>query len=118
MPSTAAARVEAPLRRQRPAARPRKRERPKHRVAGGALWIVLVAALLAGVVAMNVAVLRLNVASDKIARQRAALLAKNAELKSQLSSAAATARIQSLAHNRLGLVPADPDQTVYIRLGK
>jgi hypothetical protein len=73
---------------------------------------VLVAALLAGVVAMNVAVLRLNVASDKIGRQRAALLAKNAEL------AAATARIQSLAHHRLGLVPADPDQTVYIRLGK
>src|SRR6266511_4103572 len=111
MPSTAAVRVEAPV-KTRSNRRVERSARPKHRVAGGVLWIVLVTALLAGVVAMNVAVLQLNVASDKIARQRAALLAKNAELKSQLSSAAATARIQSLAHNRLGLVPADPDQTV------
>jgi cell division protein FtsL len=80
------------------------------------LWIAIVAALLAGVVATNVAVLRLNMTLDRLGRERADLRAQNAALASQLSSAAAAPRIQTLAAKRLGLVQATPDQTTYVKL--
>src|SRR6266511_6092152 len=98
--ATWAARVEeAPAPRSAP--RVVRRER---RVTGGVLWIGLVAALLAGVVATNVAVLRLNMKLDRLGRDRADLRAENAALSSQLSIAAAAPRIQTLAAGRLGLV--------------
>ena len=100
-----------------PAPRPlrhvRRRER---RLTGGVLWIAIVAVLLAGVVATNVAVLRLNMGLDRLGRQRADLRARNAELQSQLSTAASAARIQGLAARRLGWVPATGDQTTYFNL--
>jgi cell division protein FtsL len=80
------------------------------------IWIALLAVLLAGVVALNVAVLRLNMRYDKLGRTKVDLVARNAELQSELSSAAATQRIQQQAHSRLGLVAANPDTTKYIRL--
>ena len=77
---------------------------------------MLLAVLLAGVVALNVAVLRLNMRYDKLGRTKVDLVAQNAELQSQLSSAAATQRIQQQARSQLGLVAANPDTTKYIRL--
>ncbi len=97
----------------RPAPRVVRRER---RVTGGVLWIGIVAALLAGVVAMNVAVLRLNMALDRLGRERLDLRAQNAALSSQLSSAASAPRIQALATKRLGWVQATSDQTTYFTL--
>jgi cell division protein FtsL len=88
----------------------------RSRVTGGVIWIVLLAVLLAGVVALNVAVLRLNMRYDKLGRTKVDLVARNAELQSQLSSAAATQRIQQQARSQLGLVAANPDTTKYIRL--
>ena len=44
-------------------------------VAGGIVWIVVLGVLLAGVVAMNVAVLRLNMGLDRLGRERASLIA-------------------------------------------
>jgi cell division protein FtsL len=85
-------------------------------VAGGVVWIVVVAVLLAGVVAMNVAVLRLNVQRDKLDTERAHLRAEKQELASQLSMAAASPRIQLQAQKQ-GLVPADPAETAFVRLG-
>jgi cell division protein FtsL len=76
-----------------------------------------VAVLLAGVVALNVAVLRLNVQLDKVNAERTRLRADKQALASQLSLAAASPRIQELAR-REGLVPADPTQTTYVRLGR
>jgi cell division protein FtsL len=102
-----------PQRQPRPAPRVVRRER---RVAGGVIWIALVAGLLAGVVAMNVAVLRLNMKLDHLGRERADLRAENAALSVQLSSAASAPRIQGLAAKRLGLVQATPDQTSYVKL--
>src|SRR6202795_3695718 len=95
-----------------PRSRPRvvKRER---RVTGGVFWIGIVATLLAGVVATNVAVLRLNMKLDSLGRERADLRAQNAELSSQLSSAASAPRIQKLAAKRLRLVPAAPHPTTH-----
>jgi cell division protein FtsL len=86
-------------------------------VTGGALWIALAALLLAGIVALNVAVLRLNVQLDKLNAERTRLRADKQALASQLSLAAASPRIQRLAQ-REGLVPADPTQTTYVRLGR
>jgi hypothetical protein len=74
--------------------------------------------LLAGVVALNVAVLRLNLQSDQLAEERARLRAESAELSSKLAVRAASARTSSLARNRLGLEPADPATTTYLDLAE
>jgi len=81
------------------------------------VWIAVVAVLLAGVVALNVAVLRLNVQLDQLDGQRAQLRAEKQALASQISMAAAAPRIQLRAQQRYGLVPADPAETTYVRLG-
>jgi cell division protein FtsL len=119
MATWAAARAEEHLvpARPRPRSRPRPtRRRRERRVSGGVLWIAVVAVLLAGVVATNVAVLRLNMKLDRLGRERSDLKAQNAELSSQLSSAASAPRIQRLAARQLGLVQASSDQTSYFRL--
>jgi cell division protein FtsL len=111
--ATWAAEAERPEPRPRPTPKLVPRER---RVRGGVLWIGIVAALLAGVVATNVTVLRLNMKLDELGRQRADLRAQNAALSVQLSSAASAPRIQGLAARRLGLVQATTDQTSYVTL--
>ena len=103
-------------RRPRPAPKRRARAR-RHGVAGGVVWIALTAVLLTGVVALNVAVLRLNVRMDKLNAEREKLRADRQALATQLSLAAASPRIQSLARSN-GLVPADPMQTTYVQLGR
>jgi cell division protein FtsL len=113
------ARVESPRvarPRTRPAARPSVRRRTRTRPFGGVVWIVVLAVLLAGVVAVNVAVLQLNVRLDELGRERIELRGETKRLSSQLSSASATARIESEARTRLGLVRADPELTYYVQL--
>jgi cell division protein FtsL len=105
-----------PKSRPRPRPAPKARRAPRNRVAGGAVWIGLVAFLLSGVVALNVAVLRLNVRFEELGQERSKLRADNAELGSEIASRAAAARIQGIARGRLGLVPAAPDQWTYLDL--
>jgi cell division protein FtsL len=111
-----AARKEAAKSRPKTRAVPRRLARSRG-MAGGVAWIVFVATLLAGVVALNVAVLRLNVQLDQLAREKRELRAGNNELASQLAAVEASGRIETLARTRLGLVPAQPDQTTYVTLG-
>lgn len=93
------------------------RSRPRPRIlAGGVVWIVLFAVLLAGVVAVNVSVLRLNIELDQVGRERSELKGDIAGLRAGLSSASATARIERIAEKELGLEQADPDTTTYLRL--
>jgi cell division protein FtsL len=98
------------LRRRRPA------RSFRGALGGGVLWIVVIGALLAGVVAVNVLVLRLNVRLDELGHTRAELKAEIATARAQLSSASSNARIESEASSKLGLVPADPNSTTYLRL--
>jgi hypothetical protein len=106
-----------------PAATPARRRAPARRVrrrgvAGGIVWIVALATLLAGVVALNVAVLELNLRLDRLSRERADLRATTAQLESELSRAGAPQRSGAAARSRLGLVQAGPDQMHFVQLGK
>jgi cell division protein FtsL len=108
-----------PRSRPRPKATARRAARRKQRgVAGGLAWIVVAGVLLAGIVALNVAVLRLNVRLDRLNTEREQLRGGNAAIASQLSSAAASPRIQNLARERLGLVLADPATTTYVDVSR
>ena len=89
---------------------------PVARARGGVLWIAISGILLAGVVFVNVAVLRLNLALDSTNAERVKLHAQDAALQSQLSSTLASPRIQSLAAKQFGLVYADPSQYGYVNL--
>jgi cell division protein FtsL len=101
--------------RARAARMPRKRT---WALSGGVVWIVALALLLAGVVAVNVAVLRLNLQLDEAGRERTELKTDIAGLRSEISSAAATTRIERLAEGELGLVAIEPEDTTYIQLGR
>ena len=109
-----------PARRPRTAGRPaapvRSRRRPaQRRVRAHIVWMVLLALLLSGVVAVNVAVLRAHVAVTRLDEQRAQLQAQNQALASELSAASSAPRVEAAAH-RLGLVQAPAADTTYLDL--
>ena len=115
----AEATVTAPARtRAEPKSRPKPKTRAKRRARshGAILWIAVSAVLLAGVVFVNLGVLRLNLAVDRATQNRDKLRAENAALQSQLSAALASPRIQAQAHKTDGLVPADPSSIGYVDL--
>jgi len=110
----------APAPQPRAPAAPRRRAKPVahgRRLTSWIVWISLFAVILAGVVALNVAVLRANVAVNKLDRQEAQLQEQNAALASQVSAASASLRIEGAAR-KLGLVPAPAADTAYLDLGK
>jgi hypothetical protein len=110
--------VAAPAPRPRPRAVPRSRPRARQRrLRGGVVWIAAFAAVLAGVVALNVAVLRVNMHVSRLDREQLELQAQNAALSSNVSSAASAQRIEQAAH-ALHYVPAPATDTSYIELGK
>ena len=103
----------------RPRANPRRgRRHAEARARGGIVWIAVSGILLAGVVFVNVAVLRLNLALDSSTSERTKLRAQNAALQSQLSSELASSQIQTRAAKELGLVYVDPSQYRYVNLAK
>ncbi|MGH2933018.1 MAG: hypothetical protein ACRDL2_00680 [Gaiellaceae bacterium] len=113
--------VPAPVRRPR-AAKPKTRPRPRarqrqRRLTPGIAWIAAFALLLTGVVALNVAVLRANVAVNNLDQKQVELQAQNAALASQVSSASASIRIEQAARH-FGLVPAPATETSYLDLSK
>jgi cell division protein FtsL len=101
-------------RERRPRAAPRRRAEGR-RLRGGLVWISLFAVLLVGVVAINVAVLRANMALNNLNQQQLQLESQNQTLASQVSSAGSSLRIEQAAH-RLKLVPAQAADTSYLDL--
>ena len=107
-----------PARRPRPTPKPRPRTRPRsRRVTSGIVWISAFAVLLAGVVAINVAVLRVNMRLNDLNQEQLQLQAQNQSLASNVSSAASSLRIEQIAQ-RLGLRPASAADTSYLDLGQ
>ena len=102
----------------RPKPKPKTQAKAKTRARSGILWIAVSGVLLAGVVFVNVAVLRLNLELDKATQQRSKLHAENAALQSRLSSQLASPRIQAIARQQDGLVDADPSMIGYVNLGR
>src|SRR5207248_7290880 len=83
---------------RRPAQKPRPRTRPRsRRVTGGIVWISAFTVLLAGVVAINVAVLRVNMRLNDLNQEQLQLQAQNQSLASNVSSAASSLRIEQIA---------------------
>jgi hypothetical protein len=105
----------APRPRPKPRAAPRRKAKAKAGVAGGLAWIIVASVLLAGIVALNVAVLRLNIRLDHMNTEREELRAENAALGAKLSGAVSSPRIQALA-KQSGFVPADPTTIGYVDL--
>ena len=103
--------------RPRPQSRTSRRRAPALRLTGGIFWISAFAVLLAGVVAVNVAVLRVNIRLNDLNKRQLQLQAKNQTLASQVSSAGSSLRIEQIAH-RLGLQPAPASDTSYLDLGR
>jgi hypothetical protein len=119
MPPAQAAVVTAPSRarpRPKPALKAKARTRRKARSRGAIIWIAVSAALLAGVVFVNLLVLQMNLKVDKATQERSLLRASTAQLQSQLSAALASPRIQAQARRVDGLVPADPSTFGHINL--
>ncbi len=105
----------------RPAARParatpRRKQKAQRGVRGGIVWIVFLATLLTGVVAINVAVLRQNMQLESYTNERGQLRDQNLELRSRLSQVSSPIYVKRIAQRRLGLVQAGPEQTTYIQL--
>jgi len=99
-------------RRRRAQAGEIRRTRP----LAGVAWIAVLAVLLAGVVAVNVAVLQLTMRVDGANRDKAGLQADIARLESERSSEGSSYRVQQLAQEKLGVVQADPSTTTYVEL--
>jgi len=113
---------ELPAPRPRPARPPRAAPRVRgraqgRRLTGGIFWIAAFAVLLAGVVAMNVAVLRVNIRLNDLNKRQLQLQAQNQSLASRVSSAGSSLRIEQIAH-RFGLQPAPATDTSYLDLGR
>jgi cell division protein FtsB len=110
-PSRAPARARPATPRDRSERRPARR---RLRVTRSLLWIGVVGALLAGIVALNVAVLQMRIERGRVGQDIAEIRAENAGLRAELSTAAALGRIEAAGRARLGLV--EPGETVYLRL--
>ena len=107
----------APKRRQnrrRPAtlARPRAGRSP---VAPGVLWVLLIATLLGGIVALNVGALRNSISASKIEGQEAALRSQNDALRSLVAQRSGAGLINADAA-RYGMISAQPLRNDYLRL--
>jgi hypothetical protein len=98
--------------RKAPLARPRAGRSP---VAPGVLWVLLVAALLGGIVALNVGALRNSIEASRVAGEVAALRSQNSDLQSQVAGQSGFGRISALAHH-LGMVQAQPSKGDFLRL--
>ncbi len=100
-----------------PAVVPRRarRVRPRRITAGGAAWVVVLAALLGGIVALNVAALRDSIDVNRLQAQARQLSDSNRLAQNQVTSLSSPVAI-GLAAAKLGMRQADPNTTKYLSL--
>jgi outer membrane murein-binding lipoprotein Lpp len=98
--------------------RPRRRRTRgvrKRPLFGGVAWIATATVLLAGIVALNVVVLRLNLKLDDLSSQRTELRAEITQLKAQAANVAVPEIIRTEATQQ-GYRKANPYRTRYLEL--
>lgn len=83
------------------------------RLTRGRLWIAVLAALLAGIVALNVLSLSLTSESGRLTERSEALAQDNSVLRARLARQLSSARVESIAAS-LGLAVPDPREIVYL----
>jgi cell division protein FtsL len=111
-PRTAAPRRSA--RSAAPARKPRPVERGRRGLLSGAvLWVVLLAALFGGIVALNVAALRGTIDANRVESEAESLKEQNTALASEVAAMSGYGRIAVKA-SKLGMVPAQPARSDYI----
>jgi hypothetical protein len=93
-------------------AKPRARRSP---VTPGVMWVLLLATLFGGIVALNVGALRSSIEASRLDGQAAALRSQNADFESQISAQSGYGRISQLARG-LGMVQAQPSRRDFIML--
>lgn len=87
-----------------------------HRLTRGRLWIGALAALLVGIVALNVVALSFNASSSKASRKTDVLQRQNSTLRAQVAAAGVSSeRVQGLA-SRLGMIVPDPGDIAYLKV--
>jgi hypothetical protein len=84
-------------------------------VGAGVIWVLLLATLFGGIVALNVGALRSSIAASRVDGEAAALRSQNSDLESQIASDSGYLRISTLARN-LGMVQTTPSRRDYLRL--
>jgi cell division protein FtsL len=102
--------LDAPRRRQHAApssARSRAQAGIRPRLTRAfVIFVVCLAVLAAGRVAVSFAVVQKTVATDAIAREERVVAAENAQLAEKLAHLGSTVRIRTIAEKRLGFVDA------------
>jgi cell division protein FtsL len=82
---------------------------------GGAAWVIVLAALLGGIVALNVATLRDSIEVSRLQAQARQLASQNQLQQNRVTSLSSPVAI-GLEATRLGMHLADPNTTRYVNL--
>jgi cell division protein FtsL len=117
LPARAPARPRRTQEPPAPRAVPRRgrRVRARRLTAGGAAWVVVLAALLGGIVALNVAALRDSIDVNRLQAHARQLSDQNRLLRNRVTSLSSPVAIGAAAA-KLGMQPADPNTTHYVGL--
>jgi hypothetical protein len=86
------------------------------RIIRGRVWIPLLGVLLAGIVAMQVEVLKLSAGMGRSLERGTALQSRNQQLRASVAELSDDQRIESLAA-RMGMVMPSPDAVHFLALG-
>lgn len=100
-----------------PVAVPRRtrRVRPRRITIGGAAWVIVLAALLGGIVALNVAALRDSIEVSRLQAQARQLVSADQLQQNRVTSLSSPDAIGKAAA-KLGMQLADPSTTRYVTM--
>ena len=84
------------------------------RMTRGRLWIAVLAALLAGIVALNVFSLSFSSSASRVAKRSESLQRENSVLRARLAQQLSSQRVEEIAAS-LGLEVPEPREIVYMK---
>jgi cell division protein FtsL len=86
------------------------------RLTQGRVWIGVLGALLAGIVALNVVILSLNTGAGQLDQRIDRLERENSGLRAELAQRLSSGRVEAAAA-RLGMAVPDPRDITYLQAG-